>query len=410
MNKIKKFFSTLSRKNKSFEDSSEQFLSALVKNNSIDKQKALEIPSVKASINYITKQIASIPLALYRMNSDTVTKISEDEDNRVKLLNGDTGDLLDRFQMLSEFIADYLLFGNGFIYKNQELNKTHSLHYVDCKRISNTSNIDPIFKDCIYLINGKQYESYQFIKIMQNSKDGAKGKGIIDENTQLLDIAYSLMLYTGKMVKNGGNKKGFLKSSKTLSQSAIDKLKEAWRKFYGSDSEESIIILNEGLEFKESSNTSVELQLNESRKTVDNNIYSIFGLSEEIVNGTAKNDAITSVFKTTLFPIMSAIETALDKSFLLEKEKTNCYWAFDTTEILKDDIEKRFKAYEIALANDFMQIDEVRRIENMSPLGLNFIKLGLNDVLYNLETGEMYTPNTNQRVNLENPKGSGKVE
>jgi hypothetical protein len=27
-----------------------------------------------------------------------------------------------------------------------------------------------------------------------------------------------------------------------------------------------------------------------------------------------------------------------------------------------------------------------------------------------LETGEMYTPNTNQRVNLENPKGSGKVE
>lgn len=164
------------------------------------------------------------------------------------------------------------------------------------------------------------------------------------------------------------------------------------------------------MEFKESSNTSVELQLNESRKAIDNNIYSIFGLSEEIVNSTAKSDVITGVFKTTLFPIMSAIETALNKSFLLEKEKSSYYWAFDTTEILKDDIEKRFKAYEIGLANDFMQIDEVRRIENMSPLGLNFIKLGLNDVLYNLETGEMYTPNTNQRVNLENPKGSGKVE
>ena len=37
----------------------------------------------------------------------------------------------------------------------------------------------------------------------------------------------------------------------------------------------------------------------------------------------------------------------------------------------------------------------------MKPLGLDFIQLGLNDVLYFPESGEIYTPNTNQRVDVD---------
>jgi hypothetical protein len=42
-----------------------------------------------------------------------------------------------------------------------------------------------------------------------------------------------------------------------------------------------------------------------------------------------------------------------------------------------------------------LQIDEIRSKENLEPLGLDFIKLGLADVLYNPTTKEIYTPNTN---------------
>ena len=37
----------------------------------------------------------------------------------------------------------------------------------------------------------------------------------------------------------------------------------------------------------------------------------------------------------------------------------------------------------------------------MEPLGLNFIKLGLQDVLYNPETKELFTPNTGITQNLD---------
>ncbi len=43
-----------------------------------------------------------------------------------------------------------------------------------------------------------------------------------------------------------------------------------------------------------------------------------------------------------------------------------------------------------------MQIDEVRYAEDLEPLGLDWIKLGLNDVLYDPKTKTIYTPNTNQ--------------
>ena len=76
------------------------------------------------------------------------------------------------------------------------------------------------------------------------------------------------------------------------------------------------------------------------------------------------------------------------------------YFAFDTKELLKSEIEERYRAYKTALDANFMQIDEVRYLEEMEPLGLNFIKLGLQDVFYNPKTKEVFTPNTGKIQNM----------
>ena len=47
-----------------------------------------------------------------------------------------------------------------------------------------------------------------------------------------------------------------------------------------------------------------------------------------------------------------------------------------------------------------MQVDEVRYAEDMKPLGLTWIRLGLQDVLYDPKTKTVYTPNTNQTAAL----------
>ena len=111
---------------------------------------------------------------------------------------------------------------------------------------------------------------------------------------------------------------------------------------------------------------------------------------QRMVEGLAKMAAI---------PLMTVIQCALNRDMLRESEKHAehpLYWAFDTKELLKGDMKTRFDAYKVALESNFMQIDEVRYQEDLAPLGLSWIRLGLQDVLYDPKTKRIYTPNTGQ--------------
>lgn len=64
-------------------------------------------------------------------------------------------------------------------------------------------------------------------------------------------------------------KKEFIKSPRSLTQAALDSIKAAFKKLYQNNTE-NVVVLNNGLEFQESSNTSVEMQLNENKQTNSN--------------------------------------------------------------------------------------------------------------------------------------------
>lgn len=377
----------------------ELLLQAGITTDNITKKEALNIPSVSGCVEIISNTVAILPIKLYKEDNG---KVKEIEDTRVSLLNDETGDTLDGFQFKKAIIEDYLLEGAGYSYINRERNNVKSLHYVDNKNVSVSIGVDPIYKSYDILVNGNTYRDFEFIKITRKTKDGITGQGIIKENNEALAAAYNSLVFENVLVKTGGNKKGFLKASGRLTSEAITELKNAWNNMYKNNTE-NVIVLNNGLEFQEASNTSVEMQLNENKKTNSIEICKMFNVPPALIEGKASDIEYYNFIKIAVLPILKAIETALNKDLLLPSEKGSFYFAFDTKELLKGDIEKRFKAYEIATRNGIMQVDEVRYMEDLEPLGLDFIKLGLQDVLYNPKTKEIYTPNTNKTTNMNNP-------
>lgn len=376
-------------------------LSALLSNTAIDKDKALNIPTVAGCVELISNLVASIPIKLYK---EVDGETEEVQDDRLKLLNDETGDLLDAYQMKKAFTRDYLLNGNGYIYINRDKNTVKSLHYVEENRVTATQNVDPIFKKLDIIVNGAHYRDFDFIKITRNTVNGFTGKGIIQENPKILSVAYNSLNFEEALVKTGGNKKGFLKAKSRLAKEVIEDLKAAWKRLYANN-EENVVILNDGLEFQEASNSSVEMQLNENKKTNSEEICKLFTMSIKVLNGTASDQEQANFIKNCIIPILNAFAAAINKDLLLEMEKGSFYYAFDCKELMKGDIEKLFKAYEVALRANFMQLDEVRYELDRKPLGFNYIKLGLQDVLLNPNTNEVYTPNTNATVNLSHMKG-----
>ena len=372
-------------------------LSAILSQDSISCEQALNIPAVARCVNLISETVSMIPIKLYREEiTGGKRKTVEVTDSRCDLLNEDTKDTLDGAQFKKALVRDYLLNGNAYAYINKQRNSVKSLHYVDSKNITINQNFNPIFKDYNILVHGQTYKPFEFLKILRATKDGARGSGVIEENGELLKVAYTTLKFEQNLVSTGGNKKGFINAKNRLTKEAIDALKAAWYKFY-SNNDENVIILNEGLTFQEASNTSVEMQLNESKKSMSDSILELFGVPTDW--------SWETFIKTAIMPILATFECALNRDLLLEKEKKSFYFAFDTKEIIKGDIKTRFEAYKTALESNLMQIDEVRYLENLEPLGLNFIKLGLQDVLFNPVTKEVYTPNTNQITNIENKNG-----
>lgn len=382
-------------------------LRAILSNGDLTKDQAMNIPAFAACVNKVAETISTIPIRLYKLVDGKLEEIVED--TRTRLLNDDTGDALDGVQFKRALIKDYLTGKGGYAFINRTGNRIKSLHYVKEAEISFMYSSDPIFKDYDIMIQGTRYKPFEFLKVLRNTEDGRSGKSVVTESREALSVPYHSLKYEKVMVETGGNKKGFIKSPKKLTQPAMDSLKEAWRNLYQNNSE-NVVILNEGLEFQESSNTSVEMQLNENKKTNSDEICKLFNMPPAMINGGATEQDKINFVQYCLNPILKELECALNRDLLLELEKGSYYFAADTSELTKGDIEKRFRAYETASKNGFMQIDEIRLKENLPPLGLDFVRLGLQDVLYDPETKQFYMPNMNQTGGLEMPvKKEGEI-
>lgn len=373
----------------SYEDS---LLQALLGKTAVTRDMALQIPTVASAIDLIGNIIASTPIKLYKEGDGKVDEVKNDP--RIRLLNDETGDTLNAHDFWKAIVADYYLGKGGYAYINKVRGSVRSIHYVDEAQITIQKNNDPIFKDYDILVGGRPYKPYEFIKILRNSRDGASGTGIVAENSELLSVAYNTLVFEGALVKKGGNKKGFLKSSKKLADTAMEALKNAWKKLYGNN-EENVIVLNDGVEFQESSNTSVEMQLNENKITNATELCKIFHVSPDAIAGKATEADIQSIAKIAAIPLMVTIQCALNRDLLLEKEKGALYWAFDTKELLKGGILDRYKAYEIAVRNGWKTRNEIRFAEDDPKIdGMDVISMSLADVIYDINSKKYFTPNT----------------
>lgn len=387
---------------KETESNEDALLRASLSDDYMTRDQAMNVPAFAACVNKIAETVSTIPVRLYRLVDGKLDAVEDDD--RVRLLNDDTGDTLDGVQFKRALVRDYLTGKGGYAFINRTGNRIRSLHYVREAEVSFLFTSDPIFKDYDIMIQGTKYKPFEFLKVLRNTENGRSGRSVVDENSEVLSVAYHSLEYEKNLVKTGGNKKGFVKSAKKLAEPAIKALKAAWHRLYQNNTE-NVVILNEGLEFQEASNTSVEMQLNENKKTNSDEICKLFNMPPAMINGGATEQDKTNFVQYCLNPILKEFECALNRDLLLESEKGSYYFAADTSELTKGDIEKRFRAYETASKNGFMQIDEIRMRENLPPLGLDFVRLGLQDVLYDPETRQFYMPNMNKTGGLgRNPE------
>ena len=345
----------------------DELLKILVSDETIDRKMALDIPIINSCVGLICDTFATIPFKLYKKTSNEGRlETKEIDDPRTKIINYDTKDTLDGFQFKKAICEDYLLGKGGYAYIKKRKNDFIGLNYVEEKYITIFKNTDKINKSFEITVDGITYKNYEFIKLLRNSKDGASGEGLIDNINKSLQTAYQRILLEKDLMNTCGNNKGFLRAMRHLDKDGMTTLRKEWNDYYAGNS--SCVILNDGMEFKEASNTSVENQLNEKTKTFSDEMKELFHIKDDY----------NSYIREAIIPIVNAFCTALNRDFLLEKEKEQYYFDADLNDLLKGNLKERFEAYKIAIEKGFLSRNEVRFKENMNSVkGLDVYTISL---------------------------------
>ena len=337
---------------------------------------ALQIPIVNACVSRVSDVIASTDLRLYKKTDKGREEV--ENDNRVKILNTkvDNG-LINSFELKKLIVRDYFLKGHCYFYVKRSGNKVEDIAYLD--NVSISSNSDPFNKLFTIHSYDKTLRPHDTLRVTRNSKDGMRGKSIIDETGLHFLLIIKTMERLLTDAKRGFLPKGMFKMEKNIRD--LDAVRKDVRKML-SDENSGYIFLNssisyEPLEKKKDAENEAKANASELNK-----IAAMFGVPVSIINGGANEEDKFNFINFTILPLLATIEASLNRDLLLEREQGKYYFAFDTKELLKGNLKERFEAYQIAIKNNIMSMDEVRDLENMPRLNFGFYKFNIADAMY----------------------------
>lgn len=364
-------------------------LSPLVNGKTITKQQAMSIPVVTKSVNWIASAISGLPIKMYKRTDKGYVEVYDDY--RLPLLNNYSGNCMTANDLKKQLITDLLLDGNGYAYISKLGNKIEKLSYIPTNKLTYTESVDNINKIVNIWVDGKQVQDYNVFRLVNNTKNGVSGIGFVSDCQDLLSTILGSLQYENSSISSGV-RRGFLKSKAKLDKDKMDELKQAWKRLTNPN-QSDVLVLNAGIEFEDASSTATESQLSQNKTINMHQILAYFGLPTNFFEG-ANSDSYLTAVRIAVLPIVKQLVTALNNYLLLETEKQDLKFDIDTSELLRINANERFTAYQTGLSSGILTIDEVRRMENLPVLDMQYLKLGLGDVLYNIKDGSIFVPNT----------------
>ncbi|OSM14682.1 phage portal protein [Bacillus toyonensis] len=389
-----------------------------------NEQNVMQIPAVSACVNLIAGSIAQMPILLYK-NDEKHNRIEIEGDERTKLLNIAPNDHADGFNFKKQLIVDYLLHGTGYAaiektFKDFEFT-VDELHYLPNK------NVDvKIAKKGYKTVgakftvttsgDGEQQENSidylthdKVLRVLQNSKHGFQGVGILTNGREILERALHEDRYLKNLMSRGALPIGMLQTDARLNQASIDRLRNAWEQMYsGSANSAKTVILEQGMKYSPISIKPTDLQLNELKQSTISEICKLFNLPESMISTAANKYGSMEAnnlhfLKYCLAPIINAFESSCNISLLDDVEKDEGYFfKFDVAEIERATESERIDSLVKSVNAGLYTNNEARQTLDRVPYDDEFVKYTIGHALYNPKTKKWKVPNMDGGTETQN--------
>jgi len=370
----------------------------------VTERQAMQIPAVAGIIELITSSISQLPIYIYQKNEDD--EVIDVEDKRNFLLNGEPNNSTNAHNFKKAIVKDYLFNGQAYVKVDRSRNDILALYNLPAKNITIEKILIDGYKTTVKIKYNGGGESVELdpddvIMIFKGSIEDDELSGILNTNAKTLQLALDEQSYTTGILKNGALPIGVLKATSRLTTPAIERLRVSWENLYsGATKAGKTIILEEGLDYQPISMKPNELDLTNTKKTILSDISRAFNVPESMINAAANKYASNEqnnihFLQYCISPIITTIESAFNKTLLLESEKENGYYFhFDTAALLRTTEKENIEAAVMGMEKGLFSVNEARTRVDMPKIPVDYHMWSLGSIFYDSETGLFAIPNT----------------
>lgn len=325
---------------------------------------AMAVPAAYRASTLIAGLIGAMPLHAFRERAGKpVERLTP-----TPALLADPSPPSTRIDVISSWLMDYLFHGNSigvFASRNAEGFPT-SVVPVPADKVGCRWNHDTGRAE--YDITGRLYTSDEVFHVRAAHAPGAlRGLGILEAALGTFSLAREQQRQAAGLAYHGVPTGVLTTTNPDVQHDDLVAGKAAWLE---AQSTRTVAALAPGMSFQPISWNPEEMQLHEAQKMSDQRIAQLFGLplrylGSEVGGLTYSNPTLDAVdlLKFTVDQHLERFEQELSRHL------PHGTWAkFNRDAVLRADTKARYDSYAVALTAGFLEVGEVRDLEDLPPL------------------------------------------
>lgn len=343
----------------------------------------MKVSAVFACIKVISQTIACLPFKLFRRDGDS--KSPATDRSLYYLVHDSPNDYLTAFDWVEMMLVHLNFRGNSYDYisGNGRIRQLLPLNPARMKveRLPDGQiSYDYAHEDGKHEIFPQDkiwHKKYMPISCNFNSSapEGILGVSPITAAGESIGISLAADEYGGKFFSNYAQTGLAVKHPGKLSENARAFLKESFEQYSDAQNKFKTLILQEGLEVEKLGITNTDSQFLESRQFQIEEIARIFGVPPILIGHptntmtyASAEQLFLSFAKFTILPWCRRIEQSANKYLLSESERKQYFFEFVIDGLLRAEIKTRAEYYSKARQWGWLNVDEIRKMENLDAL------------------------------------------
>lgn len=334
---------------------------------------SMAVSAVYSAVRILAEDAASLPLHIYfRQNGRRQRALWRPE---YRVLHSQPNEYQTAFSLREAMMASLLLWGNAYCeIERNLLGEVTGLHFIEPQNVQ--VSVDAAEQVVKYKVGKSEIDARDIFHVHAFSDNSITGRSVLKLARESIGLSKATEEYGSNWFANGAAPGGVLQMpGKLKDQEQIDRLRAGWENRHkGPKRSGGVAILEEGMQYQQIGIPPEDSQFLETRKFQVTEISRWFRIPPHMLGDLERatfsniEEQSLEYVKYTLRPWLIRIEQEAKRQLLPEELRGPYYFEHLVNDLLRGDIETRFEAYEKALMNGWMSINEVRERENLNPI------------------------------------------